>query len=498
MKILKFCLLFCLICLTSCKQIDLTSSLNSDRSLPILNATSSNLMEIAAPETIKELDRQLKQYSPQVKIISPQTEQVFNQTEINVQLEVEDLPVFRDEKLKLGNHLNLILDNEPSKPIYDLTKPTKLENLAPGTHTIRVLASRPWGESFKNDGAYAQTTFSVLAKTNDNRPDLNLPLLTYNNPTGTYGAEPFLLDFYLTNAPLHAVAQNNPNILDWRIKATINGESFLLEDWQAVYLKGLNEGENWIQLELVDQIGNDIENVYNNTVRVINYAPQQNDTLSLLMTDKMSLVDARSLIEQNDYIQSVSTPETLEPTLEIEEPKKPTVIEPAIEPVEEPTIKDNTSTEMSALKTQELVELQNDDSNSIGDRSIQAEPLPPIATPIEIEEAVKTNNDKTNNDDSAITTSQIKSEIVKSTKPKQNITITEENSDTVESIAEIAIPEPESIAITEDEIAIVIPQTDSDSISESETDRVPVWWNKILVRLRQKLEGFVKLLPNEV
>lgn len=473
--------------------MDITNSFNSDRHLPTLSDTSSNLMEIAAPETIKELDRQLEQYSPQVKIISPQTEQVFDQTEINVQLEVEDLPIFKDEKLKLGNHLNLILDNEPSKPIYDLNKPTRLENLTPGTHTIRVLASRPWGESFKNDGAYAQTTFSVLAKTNDNRPDPNLALLTYNSPTGTYGAESFLLDFYLTNAPLHAVAQNNPSISDWRIKATINGESFLLEDWQAVYLKGLNEGENWIQLELVDETGNDIENVYNNTVRVINYVPQQSDTLSQLMTGKMTSADARSLIEQKDYIQSVSTSETLEPTSNLEEPKtEPTVTE-LIEPVEEPTVEDNTATEISTTETPKLIEsVQNDDSDLTSDRNFQTELLPQITTPTEIEEVVETNNDNF-----AITTSETKLETeVKSTKPKQSITITEENSDTAESIAKIAIPEPESIAITDNEIAITIPQTDSDSISESE--RVPAWWKKILVRLRQKLEGLVKLLPDEV
>ena len=98
--------------------------------------------------------------------------------------------------------MNLIVDNEPFQAIYNIDRPITIKNLAPGSHTIRAFAVTPWGESFKNEGAYAQTTFNVLTETNDNRPDFSRPLLTYNSPTGTYGAEPLLLDFYLTNAPL--------------------------------------------------------------------------------------------------------------------------------------------------------------------------------------------------------------------------------------------------------------------------------------------------------
>lgn len=46
-----------------------------------------------------------------------------------------------------------------------------------------------------------------------------------------------MLDFYLTNAPLHVVAQENPadDIADWRIRVTINGESFFI-GYVATYL----------------------------------------------------------------------------------------------------------------------------------------------------------------------------------------------------------------------------------------------------------------------
>jgi hypothetical protein len=70
-------------------------------------------------------------------------------------------------------------------------------------------------------------------------------VLTYSRPTGSYGAEPIMLDFYLTNAPLHLVAQENPDdeIADWRIRVTVNGESFVLDRWQPVYLKGFKPGK---------------------------------------------------------------------------------------------------------------------------------------------------------------------------------------------------------------------------------------------------------------
>ena len=357
MKIIKLCLLLlCSTCLISCGQVNATNSLINSNSTSF-DVANGKLAEMPTPKIIRELNQQLEQYSPRVKIISPRVKQISNQTNIGVQLEVQDLPIFRDDKLKLGNHLNLILDNEPAQQIYDVTEPVLLEDLTPGTHTIRVFATRPWGESFKNDGAYAQATFSVLTETNNNSPDRNLPLLTYSNPTGNYGAEPFLLDFYLTNAPLHSVAQNDPDLKDWRIKATVNGDSFFLENWQPVYLTGLNKGENWIQLELLDEAKNNIENSFNNTVRVINYNPQQTDTLSKLFTDKISLSEAKSIVEQNYYIQPVGEPEIIEPK-DLREEQKYTesdVVDRIIEAVEEPTVEDKTELETSKIPNEDKV-----------------------------------------------------------------------------------------------------------------------------------------------
>jgi hypothetical protein len=243
----------------------------------------------------------LDDYQPQVTIVSPKADEVLQDATVSVRFQVQDLPVFKDPDLGLGPHLHVILDNQPYKAVYDLDQPLVFEDLSPGTHTLRVFASRPWHESFKNEGAYSQTTFHVFTKSTDNSPDPALPLLTYSRPTGSYGAEPIMLDFYLTNAPLHLVARENPDddIADWRIRVTINGESFVLDRWQPVYLKGFKPGKNWVKLEFLDEQGNPVKNVFNDTVRLISYEPQGKDTLSQLMRGELSTDLARGIVDPN-------------------------------------------------------------------------------------------------------------------------------------------------------------------------------------------------------
>ncbi len=256
------------------------------------------ISEVSPPTAIQKLGRVLDQYQPQVTILSPKPQEVLQDNTINVQLQVQDLPIFKSD-LGLGPHLEVILDNQPYKKIYDLDQPLAISDLEPGTHTLRVFANRPWDESFKNEGAYATTTFHIFTKTPDNNPESNKPLLTYNSPTGILGAEPILLDFYLNNAPLHFVAQENPEdeIVDWRVKVTVNGTSFTSDRWQPMYLKGFKPGKNWLQLEFLDELGNPINNVYNNTARLITYEPNGKDTLSKLIEGELPLTELLAIVD---------------------------------------------------------------------------------------------------------------------------------------------------------------------------------------------------------
>ncbi|MBW4477446.1 MAG: hypothetical protein KME54_11325 [Tolypothrix brevis GSE-NOS-MK-07-07A] len=279
---------------------------------------SRQFSEVSPPATIQELRASLEVYQPQVTIVTPQADEVLQDDKVTVRLQVKDLPIFQDPKLNLGLHLNVIVDNEHIRAVYDLNQPLVLPDLSPGTHTLRVFASRPWDESFKNEGAYAQTTFHIFTKTDDNNPDPALPLITYNRPQGIYGAEPILLDFYLTNAPLHLVASHNPNnqIADWRIRCTINGESFVLDRWQAIYLKGFKPGKNWVKLEFLDDQGNVVKNVFNSTIRLITYEPKGKDTLSKIVRGELSAEQVRSTIDPNYTAKPTTAEPITAPTVE--------------------------------------------------------------------------------------------------------------------------------------------------------------------------------------
>jgi hypothetical protein len=283
------------------KSVSVQASNKASKSNKFASKSSSKISEVSPPPTLQTLRQELETYQPQVTILSPKVNEVLQDTTVSVQFQVKDLPLFKDETLGLGPHLHVFLDNQPYLAVYDANQPLIFKDLPPGTHTIRAFASRPWHESFKNEGAYAQTTFHIFAKTQENTPNPQLPLLTYSRPQASYGAEPIMLDFYLTNAPLHLVAQESSKdeIADWRIRCTINGDSFVLDRWQPIYLKGFRPGKNWVQLEYLDEQGNPASNAFNNTVRLINYEPGGKDTLSRLTRGDLSAADALGIVDPN-------------------------------------------------------------------------------------------------------------------------------------------------------------------------------------------------------
>jgi len=341
-KSIKTIFLYLLLILMSWSLISCSQSLESkeigDRNLLENKTQPSNLSEVASPAVINQLDSLLSKYQPQVSILTPEPDQLLTQNTVTVKVGVKDLPIFQDSQFNLGPHLELIVDNNRYLSIYDLNEPIILEDLAPGTHTLRVFAVKPWSESFKNEGAYAQTTFHVYTQT-DNTPDPSLPLLTYNSPQGVYGAEPIMLDFYLTNAPLHFVAKQNSedDISDWRIKVTINDESFLLDTWKGVYLTGFKPGINWVKLEFIDDQGEKIKNLFNTSVKLLNYKPEGQDNLSKLIRGELSLDSVQSIIDPNYIPPSIPTTQTL-PEVEIDSPETQTLPEVEIDSPETQTI----------------------------------------------------------------------------------------------------------------------------------------------------------------
>ena len=317
--------------------IFLLSACGGDKPTTAKSKAPVGMSEVSPPAEIMRLSRFFDRYEPQIKIISPTPDQVITDNKVAVSFEIKDLPVFKSD-LGLGPHIHVILDNQEYKPLYNSSDTITFDSLTPGTHTLRAFASRPWHESFKNEGAYAQVTFHAFAKTGENTPSPQSPLLTYSRPVGSYGAEPIVLDFYLKNAPLHLAALEDAGVTDWQIRATVNGKSFLLENWQPIYLTGFKTGTNWVSLEFLDAEGNPILNQFNSTAHLIEYQPGGQDILSRLMRGEV-IADIESIIDPT-YVAKKPEPETIpaatsEPTPESIEPvpaTKPAEVKPEVKP----------------------------------------------------------------------------------------------------------------------------------------------------------------------
>ncbi|MDM7327652.1 MAG: hypothetical protein P3X23_011160 [Thermosynechococcus sp. Uc] len=321
--------------------------------------SSDSLAEVAPPVAIEDMKDWFDRYEPQLKILSPKANQTLQSRNVAVNLSVQGLPIFQDERTGLGPHVEVMLDDLPSRSVYDLSKPIEFSDLKPGTHLLRAFLVYPWGESIKTPLAYAQTTFHLYTADEDTQA-ANLPLLTYNQPTGTYGAEPVLLDFYLSNLPLDRQF-NNENV--WQVRCTINGQSFTVDRWQAYYLTGLQPGDNWVRLELLDGNGQRIPSPYNPITRLVTYQPNGKDVLSRLLRGELAAKNLQS---------------SLSPELPSNLPAEPTP-EP-VPFVEEPT---------SALKApvaQESAPTSTTEETPLTVESVEPAPLAPEPTP---EPAVK-------------------------------------------------------------------------------------------------------------
>ncbi|MDW8463177.1 MAG: hypothetical protein RML10_06205 [Geminocystis sp.] len=374
--------------ITACKDsIESVQAFNTDSKTPIPKV--EKIKEVPPPPLIQQLKETFAYTKPKVQIISPGNNETLNSQQVAVRVSVEGLELFKDEELQMGPHLLLFLDNQPPQEVYSTEEPILLSNLAPGTHTIRVIAAYPWNETFKNPTAYAQTIFHVFTPTDDNNPSPNLPLLTYNQPQGVYGAEPLMLDFYLTNAPLHVVARENPqdDIVDWRIRTTVNGESFLLDTWETIYLQGFQKGTNWVKLEYVDENGNVVNNAFNSTVRAVEYDPSKQDTLAQLVTGKIPLEKAKAIVIKNyKPVEETQLPtETIPPvktetTPPAETPQAETKTE-TTPPAETPQAETKTETTPPAETPQAETKTETTPPAETPQAETKTEITPPAETP---------------------------------------------------------------------------------------------------------------------
>lgn len=153
-----------------------------------------------------------------------------------------------------GQHIHLIIDNEPYLAKYTSDFD---HDVSDGDHFLLSFLSRSYHESIKSDNAYSAVKATIKDNSLKNMSDIEDPMVFYSRPKGTYvGADTkkVMLDYYLINE-----ARNS----EFKVKANINGEVQTLDKWQPYYIEGLPMGENTIELTLIDKDGKTVETPLN-------------------------------------------------------------------------------------------------------------------------------------------------------------------------------------------------------------------------------------------
>ncbi len=164
-----------------------------------------------------------------------------------------------------GQHIHVIVDNKPYEAHYEPSVTTdKLS--APGRHVVLAFLSRSYHESVKNMGEAASFVLEQyhIGEGSSEEVDFSAPHLFYSRPKGTYSGpdtDNLLLDFFVLNADL---AEDG-----YQVRATIEGEVFMITDWAPYVITGLPKGEISVQLELLDAEGNAVPGPYNNVIRTV-------------------------------------------------------------------------------------------------------------------------------------------------------------------------------------------------------------------------------------
>ncbi len=268
------------------------------------------LTVVPRPQSILDLMKQRgeqDQAKPVLKIVTPAKDAIINGSTVAVKLDLSgDLKGYmphKDPATGKGNHIHVILDNQPYEAYYELGQPFELRNVMAGKHTLRVFPSRPWHESYKNDGAFPMVTFTVKGGGDAAKPtttntgqtmannnasptpstpregkdmvsstggvvDATKPLLTYSRPKGEYkgaDADPIMIDFWLTNAKLKGDGG------EYRVRYIIDDDDpRYIDKWEPIWLSGWLSGKHTVRLELLGKDEMPIENGgYNTTTREI-------------------------------------------------------------------------------------------------------------------------------------------------------------------------------------------------------------------------------------
>jgi hypothetical protein len=213
--------------------------------------------------------------TPTVKIVAPTRDQVIPADKagaFQVKLDVKNW-----QTAPGSNHVHLILDNKPYKPIYDTKAPVHLnelaggEAIAEGLHVLASFPSRANHESVKTKDALVLVPFWVGKKGDAKTEFTKKPMLIYSRPKGDYKGEManhVLVDFQVANVTL-AEGKDHVSVTVTGPGITTPLTSKVEKFGTPLYLDNLHNGEYTLKVELVDAAGKPVEGPWNSTTRTI-------------------------------------------------------------------------------------------------------------------------------------------------------------------------------------------------------------------------------------
>ena len=258
---------------TACGSRALRASPNQTAPGPISPlAPSGRLQEVPPPGAVAQLQTALASHHPGVRIQAPAANSLLKAGPWTLELAVRDWPLADAGELGLGAHVVVQIDDQAPIRLSQAPAPgattlqVELPELGAGSHRISAYAARPWGEAVKDPGAFDQIR---LARVNTNplsQPAPGSPQLIPTAALASARHQPVLLDWLLRDAPLQGL---RPGDGSWRLRITVNGDSFLVDDSTPLWLRGWRTGSNAVLLELVDGQGAPLNPPFNSLVREV-------------------------------------------------------------------------------------------------------------------------------------------------------------------------------------------------------------------------------------
>ena len=237
--------------------------------LPV-QGPSGRLQEVAPPAAVQQIQAALAERQPQVSIQIPRDGSDLPAGPVKLQVQVRDWPLVDAGVLGLGPHLVVQVDDLAPQRLTTSRSgqfPTRLDAelppLGPGSHRLTAYAAKPWGEVVKSPGAWDQVRVNRVAANPLATPQLGTPQLIGVSTADLVGREPVLLDWLLIDAPLQGLRDNDGS---WRLRVTVNGDSFLVDQNSPLWLKGWHSGSNSVLMELVDGRGAPLNPPFNTLV----------------------------------------------------------------------------------------------------------------------------------------------------------------------------------------------------------------------------------------